>query len=1113
VSDDAALAGVLNGLAEAFEPLVDALESPEGLAAFLSEMGWAIDAAEFTGALVAFGELPDAARRLLTAAGQLSDAIDSGGRDAIITAVQTALPAVQALAAATQALTRPLATADLPALLQSEEFWTAFPVEVLDFLLYRYLQRRMPALFAPLRLLGILRPVPTAASDPRSGDRLLVDWAALPALLADPTGTPARMYRWGTAFDHVGFLKALAEASYAAGLPTVPRPVDPDALALYWDPVAPGNPSSGVDPSTLGEIQVPLWWGMTADATTLASAQFSLVVMPIPPTGDRTSAPVGFAVFPELSGTVAGKQQLADGVDLEVSGGASAAGGVRIEFRPGSVGATLGVAGHADARVAVRGHPATAWILLGADDGTRLELAAGHLALALRVGTDGTVEVAVEAGADTASLVLEPGDLDGFLGSVLGDKAYRLDMSMVFGWSSRSGVTLGGGLGLTAQIPVDTTIAGAITIDTVDITLRGDLATRRARLVVTIAAELEIGPFSAVVEGVGVALELGAPADGQPGTMGPVDLALGFKPPTGVGLAIDAPAVSGGGFLFFDDDAGRYAGVFELTIMDVVSVKAIALITTKLPDGSAGFALLIMITAEGFTPIQLGMGFSLTGIGGLLALNRTVDADAVRGGLQDGVLDSILFVKDPVRNANRIIATLDKVFPLAADRLVIGPLAEISWGSPAPLVKLRIALLLEVPQPIRAILLAALSVVLPREKEAVVELHVDAIGVLDLGRGELALDASLHHSRLLTFSLTGDMALRLNWGSDPMFLLSIGGFHPKFTPPRGLRPLQRLALTLTDGANPRVRFEAYLALTSNTVQMGARVSVFAEVGGFGIDGGGSFDTLIQWSPFALEVAFAAWLRVFSSAGTLLAISVALNVTGPTPWHVTGKASVQVLFFSISVGIDLYLGATAEPEPVATVDVAAALWEEVSDPRSWHAVLPASTRPGATLAPPEQSGAAAAAMVAHPLAVISMRQKVVPLGVPVSRVGAAVPTQGTRAYALDVGGPAGMMIGVVDDLFAPAQYTDVPDDVRLAGPSFARLPAGVSMHAANASDAGPGLGCDLAFETLDVHDLDQPANLGAPVAAEAGTAITPLADPVRPRPLREIAGTQGMSPWE
>ena len=155
---------------------------------------------------------------------------------------------------------------------------------------------------------------------------------------------------------------------------------------------------------------------------------------------------------------------------------------------------------------------------------------------------------------------------------------------------------------------------------------------------------------------------------------------------------------------------------------------------------------------------------------------------------------------------------------------------------------------------------------MPDPKKPVVELHVDAIGVLDLGRGELALDASLHHSRLLSFNLTGDMALRLNWGANPSFLVSMGGFHPRFAPPAGVRPLKRLSLSLTGGNNPRVRLETYLAITSNTIQMGAFASVYAEAGGFGIDGGGSFDALISWSPFWLDVAFQAWVRGSTACG-------------------------------------------------------------------------------------------------------------------------------------------------------------------------------------------------------------------------------------------------------
>ena len=47
-----------------------------------------------------------------------------------------------------------------------------------------------------------------------------------------------------------------------------------------------------------------------------------------------------------------------------------------------------------------------------------------------------------------------------------------------------------------------------------------------------------------------------------------------------------------------DPDRGEYAGALQLVFADFLSVSAIGLITTKMPDGSPGFSLLIIITAE-----------------------------------------------------------------------------------------------------------------------------------------------------------------------------------------------------------------------------------------------------------------------------------------------------------------------------------------------------------------------------------------------------------------------------------------------------------------------------------------------------------------------------------
>jgi hypothetical protein len=932
------------------------------------------------------------------------------------------------------------------------------PQRLLDYLVAAYVGREHPRAAAAARVLGLVSESFVAAGPYNPDFHLVkVHWEHVPVWLTDPAAAFRAEYGWGTAsFADELLLQRVQALLWQFGLPAT--------LGVVVDDTAPLDGSA--------RLTVPLFAGAVTSDGTLAGVAVGLRL-------ERNENPsdaddVGLALGPYVEGEVIAKIELREPWSLVVGAGAGASG-LHIVVRPSS-----GVQVIADAAVsgsvslALRREAGeSALVVLGTPEATRIELGELTLAFAATLTQDGA-DLGMELDLGDLALVVAAGESDGFLSAVLPAEPLRLSSSLVAGVSRNRGAFFDGGAGLQRTLQLNKTV-GPLFVDDVELVI--DAKPTGLTLAASATGGLALGPFAAVVRGVGLRASL---ALDQRGNLGGAELAIGFKPPSGVGLAINTPAVRGGGFLLLDYDAGRYAGVFELTIVGTVSVKAIAIIDTKLPGGRPGFALLIMITAEGFTPIQLGLGFTLTGIGGLLALNRTVDANAVRGGLRDGVLDSILFVRDPVRNATRVLATLDRVFPIAPDRLVIGPLAEIGWGTP-PLVKLRIALLLEIPTPIRAVLLAALSVVLPREKNAVVELHVDAIGVLDLGRGELALDASLHHSRLLKFTLTGDMALRLNWGDEPTFVLSVGGFHPRFAPPRGLRSLNRLALTLSDSENPRVRLETYLAVTSNTIQMGARVTVFAKLGDFGVDGGGSFDALIQWSPFALDIAFAAWVRVFGPTGTLLAISVELNVTGPTPWHITGTAKVTVLFFSVSVGIDLTLGQAAAPQPVQTVDVATALWEQVSDPASWEAVEPAGGTSGVTLAPAQPAGGAGPLVVA-PRALIGVRQRIVPLGTRISRVGGALPSEGPRTYQLDVTGPSGLTTEPLTDLFAPAQFTEQPDDTRLAGPAFRPMAAGIRMRPATSSTIGPRIDCEQAVETLDVSDLDLPASPGDPVMA-------------------------------
>ncbi len=185
----------------------------------------------------------------------------------------------------------------------------------------------------------------------------------------------------------------------------------------------------------------------------------------------------------------------------------------------------------------------------------------------------------------------------------------RVAFDLGLAWSDEHGLRLVGSGGFEVTLPVQLSLGEMLVVQAIHIAFTAGAGGGTATVAATVA--LKLGPIGATVEKMGFALHLAPAPDG--GNLGTFALSAGFRPPTGVGLSINLPAVSGGGFLGFDAEAGRYAGVFELTLVDTVSVKAIGIITTKLPDGSPGFALLLLITAEGFTPIQLGMGFALTG--------------------------------------------------------------------------------------------------------------------------------------------------------------------------------------------------------------------------------------------------------------------------------------------------------------------------------------------------------------------------------------------------------------------------------------------------------------------------------------------------------------------
>ncbi len=345
---------------------------------------------------------------------------------------------------------------------------------------------------------------------------------------------------------------------------------------------------------------------------------------------------------------------------------------------------------------------------------------------------------------------------------------------------------------------------------------------------ISITADLgtSLGPLTAVVLGIGFEVAVTLTPDNK-GNLGPVDIQPSFRAPKGIGLSLDVGGFKGGGFLKLDPELGEYAGGLELDFLGIVTVKAFGLLNTKFPDGHRGFSLVIIISAE-FPPIQLGFGFTLVGVGGLLGLSRTVDTDAMREGIHQGALDSVLFPRNIVANAPRIVNDLRRLFPPQEGHFVVGPMVKLGWGTPT-ILSLEFGLILEIPIA-GFIMIGRLRAGLPFQDLPLFDIRVTFAGGVDFEAGQLWFDATLYGSRLLTFSLTGDMAVRLYWKENANLILTVGGFHPAYTPPPlGLGTLQRLGITIFDG-QPRLRAETYFAITSNTVQFGAKAELM-----YGID--------------------------------------------------------------------------------------------------------------------------------------------------------------------------------------------------------------------------------------------------------------------------------------
>lgn len=1025
------LAAVVGEFREAIAPFRVACASSAELQALFARYGWDVDIAggEFNAVKAAFALEP-----LIEELLRQTDALIYGTDAERLAAIGEVLKAVQNLGArfsSFQGATAASAPFDGPLI------WAELARCMVGDLVVTYIERRQPIIFALAHAFGIVRfdrvsPVGDFRMPYVCG---ALDFEQFGRLFTDPAKAVRDLYGWGGAsFDHRKLLTTFERILLALGANAEMGPprrdlaqgrIDLALAAQHHVRQLDGYLLHGVD-----SVGVERW-------------RVGVRVLPVP-AQPGAGAPTGLVLTPLFEGAASAAIELGSGVEMQVSGAVEGDNALVVRLMPDGVSAQLDVGLTAFAmQVALVGRPEQPYVLFGARGETRLELDSFRF----EAGVDGTLAAPeiyfrLDLGAEQPKLrlVLNLSDTgDGFIGRVIGKElsaAFGLDVL----WSSRSGVRIGGNAQFSFQLPFVIDL-GFLKIGPLTVAARGSAA--GAAFGVGVDAALTLGPLFATVQNIGAELALTPAADGR-GAFGPLDIAVAFKPPDGIGLTIDASVVKGGGFIKLEPAIAQYSGVLQLAIQKTIDVKAIGILNARLPSGNLGFSLLLIITAE-FPPIQLGMGFTLNGIGGLAGINRTAAVDVLRAGLRNGALDTMLFPRDPLANVPALLSTLGSVFPVAEGRYVFGPMVRIGWGSPA-ILTLDVAVLIELPDPVRIILLGRLKAALPDEKKPVAVIRMDALGVLDFGRKELSLDATIYDSKILTFTLSGDMALRLSWGANPGFLLSVGGFHPHFQPPASMPALARMALVLVDfekdGVTARVRLDSYFAITSNTVQFGAHVQAYVKVLAVEVQGLLGFDALVHF-PFAIDAQMVAAVTLSFNGALLMGAEVALNLTGPGPWHLVGEARFVFLGLPARAHIDFTSGSgsatTAELPPPA--DVAAQLIAALKDARNWQPVLAEALPRVARLAP---AAAGAGELLMHPLAGLAVRQRVAPLGVLLARYGNAPIAGGLSRFQLQLN-LANAATAPLREAFAMGQYQVLSDSEKLARPSFEEADAGLQVQ--------------------------------------------------------------------
>ena len=413
-----------------------------------------------------------------------------------------------------------------------------------------------------------------------------------------------------------------------------------------------------------------------------------------------------------------------------------------------------------------------------------------------------------------------------------------------------------------------------------------------------------------------------------------------------------------------------------------------------------------------------------------------------------------------IENAPKIISDLRAIFPPEKGHYVVAPFLKIGWGTPT-IVEVDLGILLELPFQKRLVLLGSVGIYLPSKKvkKKLVELHIDIFGDFNFAASYVLIEGRLRDSHVVGITLTGGFAFVLDWGPQPKFLMSVGGYHPRYKKPERFPAIPRLTALIKRGSSFKLSCQYYQAITSNTFQIGFAADLLVKKGRAKATGHLSFNALLQFNPFYFETDIRISVDVSYRGRSFAGIDLYFLLSGPKPWRAKGYAKIKILFFSLKIRFNISWGGKQErtATKIQTVTLLGDLEKQLGEAANWSGRLPAGFTQIEALKSLNEEEKQDQIFV-HPSGFLELRQSLLPLNKTIERVGnSEVPEKPDfQIVSYQIGDGDGPFTPfkqrhALREHFSRGQFENLSDDKKLSTADFDLMNAGLQLEADDSYD--------------------------------------------------------------